>query len=182
MDEIVDSLSTEIQREKNWKRAFVVALLIMAIGLTGLAVLRFIDQTQVRGQQRAINQVNEQFSHLCATGAIDCRGERGLPGFKGVPGTGIRSVACEHGEFEFTFTNNTVISVGDCIAQDGARGPRGPRGPRGFQGARGPRGPRGYVGRPGHRGPAGAGLCKHSRICRALPLDEILKFLETGTL
>jgi hypothetical protein len=143
-----------VKAKRRSQIALVASLIVLAMGLTGLA-------TFVGLQKLALNDVRSNLEELCMEGAIDCSGNKGLPGSKGVPGTGIRDIRCIDGRFVFTLTNGKNDTVGDCKAERGLRGPRGPRGevgprgPRGFQGERGLRGPRGERGPKGVKGPPG---------------------------
>jgi hypothetical protein len=140
-----------IQAKRRSAIAMVISLIVLAAGLSGLATFAVI-------QNNAIDNVEAHLEELCLEGAIDCSGTKGLPGSKGVPGTGVRDIRCEEGRFRFYLTNGSRDIVGDCIANTGPPGPRGPqgvRGPRGFtgqqgqKGDRGPRGPKGRRGKPG---------------------------------
>lgn len=143
-------------------------LVVLFILLSCLTVWQIWSGTRT---QQDLDVIEDQLTELCEEGAIDCEGTRGLPGPKGVAGTGIISVICdeETGRFRVEYTSGRIEGIGDCIAEAGPQGPRGltgARGPRGFTGAtgprgrqgdsiRGPRGPRGFSGPPGRRGPQG---------------------------
>ncbi len=132
----------------------IASMIILAIGLTGLTT--FVVFSRI-----ALNEVKANLQDLCRDGAIDCTGSPGLPGTTGTPGTGIRKIECVDGKFQFTLTNGSQTSLGDCIAERGFRGFRGVQGPdgerglRGFSGERGERGPRGFPGKPGPKGDPG---------------------------
>lgn len=140
-----------VKRKRHSAYALVASLIILAIGLTGLATF-----TILRDQD--LTRLENNLDDLCRDGAIDCTGSKGLPGPKGVPGTGIRGIQCVDGRFHFLLTNGTRDIVGDCIANTGPPGPRGKpgvRGPRGFVGPQGPKGDRGPKGPKGRRGRPG---------------------------
>jgi hypothetical protein len=148
-------ITTAVKNRRRAAIALVISMIIGAIGLTGLGTFTYLNKV-------AVDRVTSNLEELCREGAIDCSGRKGLPGTKGVPGTGIRNIQCVQGRFRFFLTNGSYDIVGDCVANTGARGPRGPRGeagprgPRGFQGPRGLRGPEGPRGQRGERGPKGA--------------------------
>lgn len=142
---------TAVKKKRRSAYLLVASLIILAIGLTGLATMTALNKV-------AVDNVTANLEELCEDGAIDCSGSTGLPGSKGVPGTGIRDIQCVQGRFRFILTNGSRDIVGDCVANTGPQGPRGKqgvRGPRGFtghqgpQGNRGPRGPKGRRGEPG---------------------------------
>lgn len=166
--EISTPLSDSVRKERRWRIAFLVALLLFAVGMTGLAVIQYSNAQQDKVRQEAIEDVTDNLAKLCEQGAINCRGNPGLPGSRGIPGTGIVDIRCnEDGQFEFFLTDGSSKLLGDCVAEAGPRGlkgdrgPAGPRGPRGFTGERGPAGPagppgpRGITGKPGPPGKGG---------------------------
>ena len=138
-------------------------IIIVFFVLSGLTVWQIWQSERTKND---VQLVREQLQELCSSGAIDCTGQKGLPGPEGIPGTGIRDVTCdrESGQFRIEYTNGRTERFGDCVAEAGPRGPVGDRGPRGFigpqglrglTGARGPAGPRGAAGPAGPTGPAG---------------------------
>lgn len=140
--------------------ALVASLIILTIGLTGLAMFAYLNKL-------GIDEVTHNVAELCREGAIDCSGNPGLPGSTGIPGTGIKDIQCVNGKFLVIMTNKSKRTFGDCIAEAGPRGPRGltgDRGPRGFKGPKGDRGPKGPKGPPGPKG--GNGHSQH----RPLPV------------
>lgn len=160
--------------------ALVVSLIILAMGLTGLATFTALNKI-------AINEVTANLEELCLEGAIDCTGNRGLPGSNGVPGTGIREIGCVDGQFQFLLTNGKKTILGDCTANTGPRGERGPRGPTGFLGPKGDRGergepgPRGKQGKPGKPGkPGKKGPPGHVKITS--DMDDLVISLVVQTL
>lgn len=146
----VDDLLEAKKKEHKARRNFVIACIVLLLSLIGLGLNYAFD----RAERLNSEAVADQLQQLCADGKIDCEGTRGLPGPKGNPGIGIIGQRCDRvtGKYEWTYTNGRVREIGDCIAEDGARGPRGftgPQGPRGFTGPPGQRGQRGKPGRPG---------------------------------
>lgn len=133
----------EARRQRRARTILVVALVLLASLLAGMAVVVYVNARADQAQQATINQLREDLKRFCEDGVIDCRGHQGLPGPRGEVGTGISDIDCIEGRFVITFTNGKVDRIGDCVARDGKRGPRG------FHGARGPRG---HQGKPGRNG------------------------------
>lgn len=157
LGEKVDRLAAKVtitQRVIKRLRVAVIALGVLATVLAGLVWFQYDNYNQDEADRLAAARVADQLTELCETGKIDCEGTRGLPGPKGTPGIGITRQRCDYatGRFEFTYTNGMTRQIGDCVAEDGARGPRGLRGPQGFRGEEGPRGPRGFRGQKGKPG------------------------------
>lgn len=174
----------EMERRKK-RRVWVIAgAVFLGITLITFGILTFVNYRSDEATQKAVAKSRAQMEELCRSGAIDCRGSSGLPGSKGVPGTGIASVTCEDGRFAFTMTTGRKTSIGDCIAEQGPRGftgrpgrdgDDGQRGPRGFTGQKGDtgdRGPRGLTGRPGT--PGDDADVTRQAVCRALNYPLLL--------
>ena len=145
-------IADAVKMKRKLELALIVSVIFLTIGLTGLGTAYVVDYYADKRQAATVQDVVDDLATLCREGRIDCEGQRGLPGSDGKAGTSIKSVSCTRGQFRFTFTNGTIGSVGDCIAE---RGPRGLQGPRGFIGPRGPEGDRGPRGQKGPRGRSG---------------------------
>lgn len=161
----LENLIEAKRKEQRSKMIFYIALVVVLLAVLGLAFFQYDNYRNDEVERLASEEVGEQLVALCEGGQIDCEGTRGLPGPKGTPGIGIAKQTCDFGtgKFEFTYTSGKVRQIGDCVAEDGARGPRGhvgPRGPQGFTGHKGDRGPRGFR---GHKGKSGA-LLGHPRL------------------
>lgn len=179
----------EIDKAKR-RRVWIVAISVFfALAIGTMGILTWVNYRTDAATREAVRTAQEQMEKLCSSGAIDCRGANGLPGSKGVPGTGIASVTCEGGRFVFTMTTGRKTSIGDCIAETGPRGLTGRPGRDGEDGRsiRGPRGLTGEPGRPGRdgapgqRGPRGlpgqpgdAAEVTRQTICRALNYPLLL--------
>lgn len=143
----------DARQERRRRIVLVSTMVALAFGLIGLAIGTYVNAKADAVRQQTIDSVTRDIRQFCEDGVLDCEGHDGLPGPRGVVGTGITGVICNpSGRFQFTTSDGRVWAVGDCIAEQGPRGRAGRDGHDGQDGKKGPRGPSGPRGPQGDKG------------------------------
>ena len=88
-------------------------------------------------------------------GPTGATGPAGATGPQGPAGLSIRELDITNGDLIVTFTDSSLINVGNIIGPTGATGATGPQGATGAQGPVGPSGAQGDTGPAGPTGPTG---------------------------
>lgn len=155
------------------RRVVVVVLLIVlaaaGVGGGGLGFWLQADQESTRADAAVVTAEDlcdqvEALGGECVRDPGQLKGDPGPEGPPGPAGTDITGMACVGGAFVVTYSDGTVESFGDCIAEagpsgddgsDGTNGENGADGTDGEPGAAGPSGPAGEQGPAGEDGADG---------------------------
>lgn len=136
----------------------VLAALALGAGITASAWQRDDESTRADAAQTTAEDLCDQVEALGGTCVRDPDKLKGDPGEEGLPGpagVGIKDMDCVGGAFVVTYTDGTVESFGDCVAESGGDGENGKDGAAGKDGQDGADGEPGPSGPAGPQGPSG---------------------------